>query len=41
MSNQFFHQGKKGTEELEAQEYIIKICSMMELNPDETTYEQL
>ena len=41
MSNQHFHEGKKGTEEYEAQKYIEEVSGMIGLNPEEVTYNQL
>ena len=41
MSNQHFHEGKEGTEEFMAQDYIMKISEVVGLNPDEVTYNKI
>ena len=41
ISNQHFPEGKEGTEENEAQEYILRICKVIELDPDEISYNKL
>ena len=41
MSNKHFHEGKDGTEEYQAQDYILNVSSLVGLNPDEVTYKQL
>ena len=41
MSNQYFHEGKLGTEEPEAQRYMEEVSELVGLKPEEETYKQL
>ena len=40
-TNQFFHEEKRDIQETQAEEYISKICEIVGLDPNQTTYTKL
>ena len=38
MSNQHFHLGKEGTQEVKAEQYIEYISDIVKMDPNTTTY---
>ena len=41
MTNQHFHKDKPFTEEPQAENYIIKICNILNIDPNNTTYNEI
>ena len=41
MTNWHFHKNKPGTEEPQAEEYIRNMCKILNIDPDDTTYNEI